>query len=240
MKKVNMETILLVAVMFVFGISISIQIKSSDPNNLFVTLSSIKELGYQIDSAEIEVKKLEELVLEKKKDIVKYEGAMSSNGKAIESLIQEEHDKLKLIAGMQDVKGPGIIVSLKDGERELEDGEDPNDILVHDRDVLEIVNDLKVAGAEAISINGERVISTSEIKCAGPTITINSSTYGQPFVINAIGEPAHLEAAMRAPDSYAYILKEVWGLDVKIAAADEINIAKYSGELNFRYVKEGE
>lgn len=240
MKKVNMETILLVAVMFVFGISISIQIKSSDPNNLFVTLNSIKELGYQIDSAEIEVKKLEDLVLERKKDIVKYEGAIGSNGEAIESLIKEEHDKLKLVSGMQDVMGPGIVVSLKDGERELEDGEDPNDILVHDRDVLEIVNDLKVAGAEAISINGERVVSTSEIKCAGPTITINGSTYGQPFVIKAIGDPKHLEAAMLAPESYAYILKEVWGIDVKIAIADEMKIEKYSGELYFRYVKEGE
>ena len=233
--KVN-TTVLL---MFILGLITAIQVKSFNPDNIFVTLGSIKELEYQLDTEKIEIEKIEKIILEKEQNIAKYELALNENG-SIKNLMKKELEDLKTSSGMKNLSGPGVIVRLKDGSRDIEFGETANDIIVHDKDVLELVNDLKSAGAEAISINGERVITISEIKCAGPTITINKSTYGQPFVIKAIGNPLHLEAAVRAPGSYAYILKEVWGIDVQTHVVDDILIPKYSGDVYFRYIKEGD
>lgn len=224
--------------MFILGLITAIQVKSFNPDNIFVTLGSIKELEYQLDMQKIEIEKMEKLILEKEQNIAKYELALNENG-SIKNLMKKELEDLKASVGMKDLSGPGVVVRLKDGSRDVEFGKE-NDIIVHDKDVLELVSDLKAAGAEAISINGERVITTSEIKCAGPTITINKSTYGQPFVIKATGNPLHLEAAVRAPGSYAYILKEVWGIDVQTQVSDNMSIPQYNGDVYFRYIEEGD
>ncbi|KDR95025.1 Uncharacterized conserved protein YlxW, UPF0749 family [Peptoclostridium litorale DSM 5388] len=227
-----------VLLMFILGLITAIQVKSFNPDNIFVTLGSIKELEYQLDMQKIEIEKMEKLILEKEQNIAKYELALNENG-SIKNLMKKELEDLKASVGMKDLSGPGVVVRLKDGSRDVEFGKE-NDIIVHDKDVLELVSDLKAAGAEAISINGERVITTSEIKCAGPTITINKSTYGQPFVIKATGNPLHLEAAVRAPGSYAYILKEVWGIDVQTQVSDNMSIPQYNGDVYFRYIEEGD
>ncbi|KXZ39554.1 Uncharacterized conserved protein YlxW, UPF0749 family [Alkalithermobacter thermoalcaliphilus JW-YL-7 = DSM 7308] len=224
---------------FLLGIIISIQLKSLDPNNVFVSLRSINEIKSQIELERIELENINRLISERKYDIAKYEIELKENG-SIKSVIESELVELKAITGFKAVKGPGIVVSLADSERELNLGEDPNDIIVHDVDVLRIVNDLKVAGAEALAINGERIISLSEIKCSGPTITINGSTYGQPFVITAIGEPKMLEAAIKAPNSYASVLKDVYGLKVHSNIFDEIKIPKYNRSVRFKFIKEGD
>ena len=224
--------------MFILGFITAVQVKSFNPDNIFVTLGSIKELEYQLDMQKIEIEKMEKLILEKEQNIAKYELALNENG-SIKNLMKKELEDLKASVGMKELSGPGVVVRLKDGSRDVEFGKE-NDVIVHDKDVLELVSDLKAAGAEAISINGERVITTSEIKCAGPTITINKSTYGQPFVIKATGNPLHLEAAVRAPGSYAYILKEVWGIDVQTQVSDNMSIPQYNGDVYFRYIEEGD
>ena len=224
--------------MFILGFITAVQVKSFNPDNIFVTLGSIKELEYQLDMQKIEIEKMEKLILEKEQNIAKYELALNENG-SIKNLMKKELEDLKASVGMKELSGPGVVVRLKDGSRDVEFGKE-NDVIVHDKDVLELVSDLKAAGAEAISINGERVITTSEIKCAGPTITINKSTYGQPFVIKATGNPLHLEAAVRAPGSYAYILKEVWGIDVQTQVSDDMSIPQYNGDVYFRYIEEGD
>src|SRR5690606_19334456 len=100
----------------------------------------------------------------------------------------------------------------------------------------------KTAGAEALSINGQRIMSISEIQCAGATITINNYTYGQSFIIKAIGDPDILGAAVKSPESYATILKDVYGLGLEVATYENIRIAKYHGDIAWKYLtpKEGE
>ena len=82
----------------------------------------------------------------------------------------------------------------------------------------------------------------SEIKCTGPTITINNYTYGQPFIIKAIGDPATLDAAIKSPDSYAVGLREVYGLVVESQVSLRVRISKYQDEVALKYVtpREGE
>jgi len=106
-----------------------------------------------------------------------------------------------------------------------------------------IINDLRAAGAEAISINNQRVLSTSEIKCGGPIIRINGRSVGSPFYIKAIGDPKLLSAAINAPNTYGYALKTIDQIVIETTVEDNIVIPAYNGDFDFKYakpVKEGD
>lgn len=133
-------------------------------------------------------------------------------------------------AGYQKLQGKGVIIELMDSEEEAGDGENPNNLLIHDQDILILLNDLKVAGAEALSVNGQRIVARSEIKCSGATITINGTTYGQPFIIKAIGDPKQLEAAVLSPDSYGDILQQLYHIRLKTEIKDFVEIGAFEKE----------
>jgi len=102
-------------------------------------------------------------------------------------------------------------------------------------DILKVVNELRSAGAEAISVNEQRIISTSEIRCAGTTIFINGERVGAPFVIKAIGDPALLESAMLMRGGYVDGLKE-WGLRINTTRETDIVIPKYNKTISSKFV----
>lgn len=237
MKKGRGNSVILLA--FFLGIIMMIQIKSFNPANTFVTLKSIKEMEAQLEVDRVEAENLTRLIKEKKFEISKYENAIEDTGTASD-IIEDELGKKKAEVGLMDLRGPGIKVVLKDSEREVKEGQNPNDVVIHDQDVLTVLNDLKVAGAEAIAINGERIISSSEIKCAGPTITINGRTYGTPFIITAIGDPKTLEASIVSTDSYANLIKQLYGIGVEVKVQQNILINAYSDKLQLKYMKEGD
>lgn len=224
---------------FIIGIVIAINIKNLSGNQTFVTLKTIKEVENQIEIERVEVENLNKLILEKKSNIAKYEIEIEDTG-SIKSILEKELNNAKVITGFEDVSGDGVIVTISDSEREMQDWEYANNFVIHDRDVTMVINDLKIAGAEAISINGERLTTFSEIKCSGPTITINESTYGQPFVIKAIGDKKFLKSAMEGSDSEMNLKKYLYDVGFEVEEKDEIIIHKYSGEFNFEYIKEGD
>jgi len=102
------------------------------------------------------------------------------------------------------------------------------DVIIHDIDILRLLNDLRKSGATAISINGERVLGKTQIKCSGSTITVNDTTYGQPFVIRAIGDIDSLNAAVLSPESYTYSLKEVYGINIEVESINNMKIKRIS------------
>ena len=226
-KNLKQKTVIFTS--FLLGISIAIYLKSLDPNNIYLSLANIKEIEYKIDSKEVQIANLENLIEKAKEENSKYKDVVENDDISLEEVLIQERENLKIISGNEDLKGQGIKIVLKDSEKDVAEGQNPNDLLVHDMDVLRVINDLKGAGAEAISINGERLLASSRIKCAGPTITINKTTYGQPFVISAIGDKKVLSASVQAPGTYGYLLKEVYGLYVAVEENDEIIIPKFSG-----------
>ena len=106
---------------------------------------------------------------------------------------------------------------------------DSSKYLVHDKDILDIVNELKNAGAEAISINDERIVLTTTV------IKINGEKIGSPFVIKAIGLPETL-ANLSRPDGTLARLKER-KIKVELQKNNDITIPKYTGVFNFKYAK---
>ncbi|MCT4563783.1 MAG: DUF881 domain-containing protein [Maledivibacter sp.] len=213
----------------ILGILISFQFKSMNGDYEYVSLNEIQDFKKSLEKEKAEIIKLKTVIEDRKNKINEFRLTKIKDGDITELLYREIND-YKTISGLTDVYGPGVVVIMDDATRELYEGEDAADVLVHDVDVLNIVNDLKSAGAEAISINKQRVISTSEIDCSGYTIRINGEEYGHPFVIRAIGDPQHLEAAINAPMAYGYMLK-LYGIFVEVNSSTYIKIPKYDMDL---------
>lgn len=239
--KTQLSKIIIIFLCAILGFFTVIQIKNVQEDYSFVSLRTIMDLQNLIKSEKEEISNISELVISSKNRLLEYEIAIKEGG-SIKDVLAKEHDQFKMISGFVDLEGPGVVVMLSDSDRELYEWEDPNNVIVHDLDVLIIVNDLKTAGAEAISINGQRIMSTSEIQCAGATITINNHTYGQPFIIKAIGDPDMLGAAVKSPESYASLLKDVYDLGLEVAIYEDIKIPKFNNDINWEYLtpKEGE
>lgn len=138
----------------------------------------------------------------------------------------------KLI-GLTEVTGPGVTIVLSDSKLEGTSLLDPSQLVVHDLDILGVINELKNAGAEAISINEQRLITTTGIKCGGNIININGEKVGAPFTIKAIGYPETL-ANLERPNGYLDALREDT-IEVKLTKSNNITIPKYTGVLTYKY-----
>lgn len=161
--------------------------------------------------------------------IAQTEFALNDLSVNYDDVLKDELLELEALAGKHDLYGPGIVIILKDGDRELGSGESANNVLVHDGDIQHIVFELRNAGAEAISVNEERItMESSEIVCVGPVILINQKHLAPPYIIKAIGDRKTLEATMNAPGSYLDILKG-YGLRVEVNTSKYIEIKKHGG-----------
>lgn len=212
---------------FIVGILISIYLKTLDPDKVYITLDEKKEIESNIEDTKKEILRLKSVLKDQEKTLNDYESALEDDDKSPMDLMEEELEHYKMISGYLAVEGAGIVLSISDSDKELQNGQNPNDLLVHDIDILRILNDLKKAGVKAISINGERVLPTSKIKCSGATITVNETTYGQPFVIRAVGNIDMLKAAVISPDSYINLLKEVYGINIQMEENDSMIVNSY-------------
>lgn len=149
-----------------------------------------------------------------------------------------ELDQARQAAGLSGVTGSGVEILLGDGGDVAVDG-DPNDYLIHDTDITAVVNALVAAGAEAVEINGERIVATTPIRCAGTTVLVNSARLGSPYIIRAVGDPGELEAAV-ADDPVASLLftayKTQYGLQAEVTGVDEIVVEPYKGTFRPQYL----
>lgn len=123
-------------------------------------------------------------------ELSSYETKSAGNNRALQGL-QQRLDEERILSGMTPVTGPGISITLMDGQ-----GPNTEQVLTHDWDVRQVINEIFTAGAEAVSINGYRVVATSGIYCTGPVVRINDHRIGAPFLIQAIGDPQALQSAL--------------------------------------------
>lgn len=144
--------------------------------------------------------------------------------------------ELKMQAGLLPLEGQGVIVTMDDSTRKVRAEENPNLYVIHDDDILRVINELWAAGAEAISINGQRLIATSEIRCAGPTLSVNNVRSAPPYEISAIGDKKSLENSIKMRGGVEDTLK-VWGIRLEIESSDEVYIPAYSGAFRHVYAK---
>ncbi len=151
--------------------------------------------------------------------------------------LKEQLDRARILAGVTELSGPGVEVTLNDSKITLKPGENPNLYVLHDEDVLRVLNEIRAAGAEALSLNGERILASTEVRCTGPTIVLNKDKrLAPPYVITAIGDPDTLESSIKMKGGVAETL-QFWGIQVGVKKMNQVTVPAYSGGIKFDYAK---
>ena len=152
----------------------------------------------------------------------------------------EQIKKNNRLLGLTNLEGEGIEITLKDDPNATRESisvlDDISSHLVHDSDLRMIVNELKNAGAEAICINGQRVVSTTGIMCIGNVIKVNDEKVGSPFVIKAIGFPEMLTTALDRPGGFLEQLN-LDGIVTSIKKSNKVQVPKYTGVISSKYMR---
>ena len=175
------------------------------------------------------------LQTEKERDLLqgKIDEIQNSPGSLAEVRAIQE---LRLRSGAAAAEGPGVVVTIDDSKTAAKAGENQNLYIIHDDDLLKVINELRAAGAEALSVNGQRLLGTSEIRCAGPTLSVNNVRSAPPYEIRAIGDPTTLEGALKMRGGVAETLK-VWGIQLDVRTSDNLQVPAYKGSFQFKYAK---
>ncbi len=147
-------------------------------------------------------------------------------------------DQLLPAAGLTAVKGPGLTVSLDDapatpaGQPPASDN--PDDLVVHQQDVQSVINALWSGGAEAMTLMGERIVSTSAVRCVGNTLLVQGRLIGPPFVISAIGDTKGMRAALQVEPGVALFQQYVdeYRLRFDVTTEHELHLPAYSGPID--------
>ncbi len=166
---------------------------------------------------------------------------IASNNDSSSSDLQHQLKTLNALIGTTDVQGQGVIITISDNNSITSDTvgvlDNINNYLIHDRDLLILVNEAKNAGAEAISINDERIINTTSITCDGNVVLVNDNKISSPFVIKIIGSPEAILGAINRPGGYLRNDLEPYGLVNSVEKKDNISISKYGGVINYNNIE---
>ena len=224
MKKIftmHLQGKILIAIVFmVLGFMLSVQYKVTVQQRT-IRMDRVEDLSERLKVMETENKQLLQEINELRK-------------KGADRARDHGQERLQLLAGTTDVEGAGIEIVLDDSNIPKKANENPNLYIIHDEDLLRVLNELRAAGAEAISINDQRIVAMSEVRCAGPTVSVNNVRSAPPYVIKAIGAPKTLTSALRLRGGVVETF-EFWGIQVKIKSEDKVHIPALKAPRNFEY-----
>lgn len=191
-----------------------------------------EELQTMISSQKTKYEEMEEKLTETNKKILEYEEAINTN-KETSEVLDKELEQTNMLVGKTNVIGEGIIVTLSDNE----------DRHIEPSDLRTLVNELKLAGAEAISINDRRIVNMTEIVEAGDRILINTKRTVSPYVVKAIGDQKYLSSALSLKTTGFVDTTIKNGKSIEMREDRNISILGYNDDKNllqFKYAKEVE
>ena len=186
------------------------------------------ELETQIATYKAKYEEAEEQYKENKNTIEEYKNTANENEKTSE-LLDKELDQTNMLLGLTDVAGPGVVVTMKN-TAEMD---------YTASNIRNLINELKYAGAEAISINGNRIVNLTDI------VEINDSyilMYGNtrlnsPYVVKAIGDTTYLTSTLNMKNTGFVDTMKSYGLEIDVQEQSRITIDKYKGNLENKYMK---
>lgn len=234
--KFNWKILAIGVVSLILSIELCIQIKTIDKrgNTLGFNFEE-KELREQIIVAEENYENLSSQleILQKELDKTRENISNNSESKALEEKIKQNNRLL----GLTEVTGSGIEITIEETLNAIKEGriEKESQAMIHDRDLMLIVNELKAAGAEAIEINGKRITNSSAITCEGSIIKINRERVGAPFTIKAIGQPEKLAAINSYTGHLKKELNEYYGFKTTLKKLEKVTISKSNNITNLKY-----
>jgi len=151
------------------------------------------------------------------------------------AVLQREISSLGAMAGTVAVAGPGVSVELRDSTLRSSPTGDLNDLVIHEQDLQAVVNALWSGGAEAMTINGERITSTSAVRCVGNTLLLHGTAYAPPYRIDAIGAQSALQRALRRdPSAQRFrVFAEEFRLGFDVRARRDLKLPAFRGVFAF-------
>ncbi len=211
------KTIAITMVCIILGVMLAWQYKSINYNQSMNALQYKRTDELKDDLIKLQKQKteLQDRLKELEKENQTYETVEAGDSAAAQQ-IKDNLAKARMFAGLVDVKGKGIIITLDNNEY----------VQVEDIDILNIVNELRASGAQAIAVNDERIVAMSEIRAAGRYIMVNGNQLTPPYIVKAISDPANLERSLRLLGGVLEPLEDLQ-LKVDLKQADEIIIPKF-------------
>jgi len=219
------------------GLILSVQISTnagSDQGGL-VPLGKLK--GYEEELKKVKDEKAEvvQQLIDLEQRLADIEGEKAEEDTFVSGMV-EDLEKYRMFSGVVDVQGPGVLVTIKDPA--MDQYEEGYSIITNNYELLlGLVNRLKEAGAEAVSINEQRISNNTEISLAGENININGTPTAPPYFVKAIGNPQTLEGAITLRGGIIYTMKMKYNLIVDTEIKDKIVIGRYNDVITFKYAK---
>ena len=198
------------------------------------------DLASVVEAENGQYESLESRVRELSADVEQLTGRV---GDADTRKLQQQVEDLKGPAGLTPVSGPGLTVVLSDAPAEVINSSDQpiRWLIVHQQDIQAVVNAMWAGGAEAITIQGQRIVSTSGIKCEGNAVMLGGGVYPQPYTISAIGNPAALEAAVLQDEDTALFRRDALQPDISVGfemtQEAALDMPAYGGVLGRTYAE---
>jgi uncharacterized protein YlxW (UPF0749 family) len=190
-----------------------------------------KSIIAYINQLEDEISSLEDQISATRTEISKQQKLQTTDADThndLQTIIGILNDK----AGYTEVSGPGIMLTLDDNNAGATVAQknsttyNPEDYIIHDSDILYITRAVADI-ADAISINGQRLVDSSNIRCVGSVIMVNASRLAPPYEISIVGDPEALIKTIKASDEYIN-LKSI-NMPVKISAEENVIIPAFNG-----------
>lgn len=197
------------------------------------TADVIREQQHRADVQEVQLRGL-------RRQVAALTAEQAPAGSALQQLTDRQQ-QLSVAAGTAGASGPAVTVRLDDAPHDgtLPDGFTADDLVVHQQDVQGVVNALWAAGAEAMTLMDQRVISTSAVRCVGNVLILQGRVYSPPYVITAIGDPARLQQGLRDSAQLAIYRQYVdaVGLGYQVSTQASLAVPGYDGVPVLRYAR---
>ncbi len=222
-----MKKIMFGLISTVLGILISMSIREKAEIMSPMSIEKIENYNRELNIVENQINVDKEIISHIKSSIEEKSSPFYQD--ELKRSLQNELKELKILSGEYDIKGEGIVIMIDDSKNE--DYKNTNLGIIHDIDIMIILNELKAAGVDAISINDVRVMGDSEIKCMGPTVKVDGHSKATPFIIKAVGDMEMIYNIMSDKNSYINLLETTYYMDVKVEKNKNIIIPKRDGRM---------
>lgn len=227
----------LTIVCIILGIILAIQfktVKKTFGEGEYMPSQRSESLIVELEKLKAEKEALESEYDKLENKVKQYEKGEAEKSDIVENLYRDLQ-KYRMLAGYELAEGPGIIMEIDDPKVESQYWDGTSTVIQNYDWLLQIISTINASGAEAISINGQRYNSYTEIEAAGNHLMVNGVSNTTPIVIKAIGNPENLENALMMKGRIVWDMKEVFAIDIKIKKDSKIQIPKYTKIREFRY-----
>lgn len=217
------------------GFLVAAQLASEGPRVRYTSLERTPLVQTALD-LQAQQDGLKQQILELRADIQGLEEA-GQGGAAVAEDLNRELERARIAAGLVAMAGPGLVIQLSDSAVPVPPDDNERDYLVSGQDVLAVVEELWLAGAEGIAVNGERTAVATAIVDIGGSVLVNSAYIAAPYQVSAIGPDDMFDRLTRSAGFVDFIRarSEAYGIGVGYAVQDSVDLPAYAGSVNLRY-----